>query len=266
MSEKIYAKDKNLICVPSFNKENDWTFEMAIAEGLLNIPFPHTFDLREDWWDTGNQDDTSACVGWASTDGLLRWHLVKENKISQEDQLSSWLTWMAAKEDDDDETTTAADIHSGVCIKDALEILRKYGAVHLKDLPLDTGEFNKKFNTQEFSDLASQLRIKAYYSVVKNNENCNIDYLRMWISNQGPVIALLELDGQWKPAPPVENRFEVYDTESIGNCHAIAIVGYTNDYFIIRNSWGTEYGDNGYVYCSNEYVVNSLYEAYGIFV
>lgn len=45
---------------------------------------------------------------------------------------------MAAKETDNDETTISADVHSGVCLKAALDILRKYGAVHLKDLPLDT--------------------------------------------------------------------------------------------------------------------------------
>ena len=29
--------------------------------------------------------------------------------------------------------------------------------------------------------------------------------------------------------------------------HAIAIVGYDEDGFIIRNSWGDNFGDNGYV-------------------
>ena len=33
--------------------------------------------------------------------------------------------------------------------------------------------------------------------------------------------------------------------ENLGG-HAIAIVGYTKDGFIIRNSWGESYGNKGY--------------------
>lgn len=61
-----------LNCVPSFDKENDWTLDKAIAEGLVNTEFPRTFDLREDWWEIEDQIDSSSCVGWASTHGLLR--------------------------------------------------------------------------------------------------------------------------------------------------------------------------------------------------
>ena len=250
-----------LNCVPSFDKENDWTLDKAIVEGLVITDFPKTYDLREDWWEIGDQLDTSACVGWASTHGLLRWHLVKENRISKEDQLSSWLTWMAAKETDQDDTTTSQDINSGVCLKAALDILRKYGAVHEKDLPLDTDLFSTKFKTTEFNDLAAQMRIKGYYRVI-NNDDCNVDYLRMWISSQGPVLALVDTDSQWTITS--EHKFEVYDTESMHGGHAVAIVGYTEDYFIVRNSWGTEFCDNGYVYCSNEYVTKAFCEAYGI--
>jgi len=30
--------------------------------------------------------------------------------------------------------------------------------------------------------------------------------------------------------------------------HAVAVVGYTEDYWIVRNSWGKEWGDDGYFY------------------
>lgn len=255
-----------LNCVPSFDKENDWTLDKAIEEGLVNMEFPDTFDLREDdWWEIGDQEDTSACVGWASTHGLLRWHLAKQDKISREDQLSPWLTWMAAKDTDNDETTIVSDVHTGVCLKAALDILRKYGAVHLKDLPLDPEEFTVKFKNPEFADLASQMKIKGYYRVI-NNDDCNVDYLRMWISSQGPVLAMVGPDDQWWDWP-VDNKFQAYDKESVGDRgHAIAIVGYTNDHFIIRNSWGTQFGDNGYIYCTNEYVTQAFCEAYGILI
>ena len=32
--------------------------------------------------------------------------------------------------------------------------------------------------------------------------------------------------------------------------HAALIVGYTPTYWIVKNSWGTDFGDNGYIYVS----------------
>lgn len=34
--------------------------------------------------------------------------------------------------------------------------------------------------------------------------------------------------------------------------HAVVIVGYTEDYWIIRNSWGESFGINGYVYVTRD--------------
>jgi hypothetical protein len=42
----------------------------------------------------------------------------------------------------------------------------------------------------------------------------------------------------------------VIDGECGGDddCHAMGIVGFTSDYWIVRNSWGSDWGDDGYVY------------------
>lgn len=53
-----------------------------------------------------------------------------------------------------------------------------------------------------------------------------------------------------------ENRIDAVfkDTNLIVNSgHAVTIVGYDNDGFLIKNSWGTEWGDKGYGWVSFEY-------------
>ena len=46
----------------------------------------------------------------------------------------------------------------------------------------------------------------------------------------------------------------------------MSVVGYTTDRFIVRNSWGTGWGDKGFGYASLAYAKDAFTEAYGISV
>lgn len=46
--------------------------------------------------------------------------------------------------------------------------------------------------------------------------------------------------------------------------HAVALVGYTPTTFIVRNSWGTGWGDRGFGYATDAYAAAAFTEAYGI--
>jgi C1A family cysteine protease len=68
---------------------------------------------------------------------------------------------------------------------------------------------------------------------------------------------------------PGNDFIDVPSTESVEGYHAIVIVGYgeRNDgkkCFIIRNSWGTDWGDNGYAYVSYEYFTNYIIGTWAI--
>lgn len=72
----------------------------------------------------------------------------------------------------------------------------------------------------------------------------NLIQLRHAIYANGPCLVGL----------PVYNESEEFWKPS-GECigyHAVAIVGYDKNGFILRNSWGTSYGYNGYSYITNE--------------
>jgi C1A family cysteine protease len=51
-----------------------------------------------------------------------------------------------------------------------------------------------------------------------------------------------------------QSVFQLYKSGIFtGSCgtnldHAVALVGYTSDYYILRNSWGVTWGQNGYMY------------------
>lgn len=93
------------------------------------------------------------------------------------------------------------------------------------------------------------IKISKYFMIT------NALQLKHAIYANGPCVAVL----------PVYNEDEQF-WQKTGNCigyHAVAIVGYDENGFIIRNSWGEYYGHNGYSYISND-DINHIKEAWTI--
>ena len=89
--------------VPSKGTEKDWKYEDAVAAGALGAvaALPPSVDLRQSWWTVGDQGQTGSCVGWASADGVVRYHMVAAGKLKKNQLLSPRYVWMASKETDE---------------------------------------------------------------------------------------------------------------------------------------------------------------------
>src|SRR6476661_6257695 len=78
-----------LNCLPSIKTEEDWKIQNATSAGLAAATaVPLTKDLRESWWDVGNQGSTGSCVGWALADSVLRWQFVQTVQLDRAELLS----------------------------------------------------------------------------------------------------------------------------------------------------------------------------------
>ena len=252
-------KNRVLNCVPSVRQEEDWTIDTAQRAGvaLAGLAKPPSCDLRAAWWKVRDQKNTGACVGFAAADGVLRWHYVKAGRIKQNDQTSPRFVWMANKETDDVTGYPTTFIESaGTQTKYALRIARKYGCVLEKELPMSGGLFAG--STAQFYTRAAQLRIKVFF-----NLGTNLDTWRYWIARQGPILTRLNCDGSWMKANTANYRLQKYPTGRKYGGHAVTLVGYTKEYFIVRNSWGTGWGRKGFVYAYDSYASKAFTEAYG---
>lgn len=104
----------------------------------------------------------------------------------------------------------AGGTEDGMTFKDALHYLRHNGA--------ETDKGNYKID--QYAMIGSIPVLK--YALVMN----------------GPCIAGLPVRDSY--------AYDFWNGEGFEGGHAIAIIGYTNEGFIIRNSWGTSYGESGY--------------------
>jgi hypothetical protein len=250
-----------LNCDPSREPERDWLLEHASRARVIAAagPPPASVDLREEWWRIGEQGSTGSCVGWAVGDGLLRWHFVKAGKLAQNDTMSPRYVWMASKETDDSTSrpTTFID-RSGTSIKAALDVARKYGGVREFMLPFGSGKLYAG-QLETFYAAAALRKIAGYF-----NLGDDLARWRRWLAEQGPIATRLDVDATWDEAKANQGNLDAYQEDTQRGGHAVCLVGYTQDRFIVRNSWGTTWGDGGFGYASHQYARDAFTEAYGV--
>ncbi len=267
------AKQKNetpdvrlfiLNCEKSEKTETDWTGENARESGLVTVEdtAPASVDLRANWWPADDQKTTGACVGFAAACGVLRWHYYKKGLIRQKEKPSARFIWMADKETDDITNYPTTFLESaGTQTKHALRVARNFGCVLDTDLPMN-GNLSS-LSPAAFYTRAARLRINSYH-----NLGNNFAWWRLWLAYVGPILTRIGVDRTWDNATNTNGKLETYLPNTVRGGHAICIVGYTKDYFIVRNSWGTNWGVDGFAYAYNNYAAAAFShgESYGVIV
>lgn len=252
-----------LTCLPSPDPELDWR---VTDDASLALPgdeaLPESVDLREPWWAIRDQGVTGSCVGWAVADSVLRWHFVKGERIAPEQSLSARFVWMASKETDEFTSRPESFIeHAGTSLKAALQVVRKFGCVTEDTLPFEMNRLYGGTSTA-FYMAASRFRINMF---VRLN---SIREWKQWLASRGPILIRVEVDRNWQLCQ--NGRLEFYDPFPGGHReggHAAAIVGYTESgEFIVRNSWGKQWGADGFAFATSLYADKAVSEAWGVFV
>lgn len=252
-----------LNCDVSPDRGDDWGIAHAKGAGLLSArgSVAQRRDLRADWWTVGDQKDTGSCVGWAVADGVLRWHLVKAGRVSPRTRLSVRFAWMAAKETDEWSSSPTTFIEQeGTSLKAALDVARKFGAVTDRVIPFGSGRLYQG-DPMTFLALASTLKIRNYFGLHDPG-----DEWRWWLATNGPLVARLEVDDVFNDADRRTAELRHFGAGTGYGGHAVTVVGYRPDAFLVRNSWGRAWGDRGHAWMTDAYAKAAVDEAYAITV
>ena len=254
---------------PSQGAENDWNS----ADALTKAAPPASINLTDDlsWWRRAeDQRQTGSCVGHAV--GAVLWrHAVLSGmakNYGRSHKPSYRYIWEASKEMDQWTYYPTTMLEwGGTYIKTALDVLRKHGTVPDRVYPMHR-ESRVTMQEGPFNALASKLKIKAYFAVrPEGKEGPAFGTYQEWLAQQGPIVTRLTTDSSFRNARRRTAHLRHYDKGSAHGGHAVVVCGYDGDgNYLVKNSWGSRWGDRGYVWVSPEYAREAFTESYGITV
>jgi C1A family cysteine protease len=236
---------RRLHCRPSPPDARDYKYARMIRlTGTAKKPA--TIDYRPVMPPVFDQGDRGSCVACAAA-----WTIKAYQEIVQgdfpEDGLSAAFLYTLCKQNDgepDEEGTTP---------KTAMQILRNYGICWEDTMPYSTLTSLPAPKVPPIPrGCAGSLnnRIKTYAqlcSVTDRIRSQTLAVIRKALENEGPIIMAIQVYSNFEPDK--QGVLPMPAGILLGG-HAVGIVGDLPDkqYLILRNSWGTSWGQNGYAY------------------
>ena len=150
-------------------------------------------------------------------------------------------------------------IGDGMYLREAMKIAQQKGDVLYEVLPgnSDVNEAMQKVQERK-SELLSKAypnRISTYYKI--DSEKA----MKYALMHDGPVAGGMKLydHSDWN-----DKAVYIFNPTDSWSGHAVLVIGWTEDYWIIQNSWGYNWGDHGLFYIPiTENFEDIFLEAYG---
>ena len=212
------------------------------------------FSLHDLAPNVGDQGKLGSCVSWATAyAGFTIVRRVEENNPDLEpySPLNLYVRYKKHFKED--------PCSYGACVPFALNILHRKGCSLFKN-------FKNSCKTDVAQD--KDYRDKLYsYDVI---ESSDIKSLKSAISSKMPIIIAVKCyDGDsWQNADFHDGLWSGYYSGSVDGGHAMCVIGYDDNKgggaFEVMNSWGDDWGDNGFFWMKYEDFPKHVKECYAL--
>lgn len=228
---------------------------LVVAKSL-----PSRVDLGEGLPPAGRQRGQASCVGWTLGYYYKTFQEYEERGwdiSSVEHQFSpAWIY--------NQRTTDQCEQDRGMSYYDGLRILEEKGAATLASFPYDPEDTC----TQPSSDLydkARAYRINSFKNVFAGPGSADMDVLKTLLADGQPIAVGIPVYDSFfgvtrnDPIVP-QHRAD----ETLYGGHAMLVVGYDDDVggFKTMNSWGGNWGKDGYCYLSYDFMKHDAWEGW----
>lgn len=260
------SSEKNKILTQDGFKYGDVIYKTFQIENIpleknyvpVKKTLPKSVDLRKYFSSIKNQGSNGSCVSFSLT-SIFEYILSKQNLL-KEDLSERYLYYNARIEALKRQGKNEANlVDNGTSFFDAIkslqldgicrEVLCEYSSENGIDLK-PTDDAYKDGRTRLITEA---MNVKMTESDIKSalSEGCPVAVaVRLFDSFANMSHGFVPL--------PDDDEIRAVENENIDSSHAMVICGYSdeNKVFVVRNSWGTSFGDKGYCYIPYSYITN----------
>jgi C1A family cysteine protease len=244
----IEFKSSNLpINIPMFHWVRDKPDTRDYIYQSTAVGTPSTVDLRAFSTPVEDQGNLGSCTGNAIAEAIE----MLDRKNGKNLELSRLFIYYYERL-----LEGTVNYDSGAYIRDGIKACYKYGAPLESLWPYNVSKFRTPPSSAAVQD-AARRKITLYERAMDFNACINA------LANGYPVVIGFTVyssftSGNWwyttanMPYPNTRS-------ESVLGGHAVLLVGYDNSTqrFIVKNSWGTNWGDNGYFFMPYQVIQNT---------
>ncbi len=263
----------------------------------LLSPIEQELRLNSDWannivnWPIYNQVPTNMCVGFSVGSGLFEFmynkhlhapeiNITSTKSFNLEFSVSPRFAYMVAKKYAGKKNGLPWSDLEPTYIYTAIKGVIKWGLISNEAFPFklktaflgtsETYSFENKLQRKTFE------QFESIHWLVKEYQSKRADF---WVEaypliinhllDEGPLVLMLSIDRNWIELKDTETPYLIdFDQQFQKSTHSVLLTGVTFQdgqwWFVVRNSFGENWGKEGFGWLSESYFRSSLKEAYGI--
>lgn len=246
--------------------EQDFRLMPNLEQELLEETFqpkeggsiPESIDLRRGFRPIQNQGAQGSCLAHALT--AIFEYAMKLSTNEELDLSEAFLYYNAREMDQTGDVSVVTD--NGSRVKPAVQSLGKYGLAQEQYCRYNDKDYTTKPSEEAYTDAAKRKLIKAM------NVGRSTSAIKAALAEGYPVAVSLTLCESFAKASldgyvqmPTEAEIEALNAtpdeeKPRHSSHAMVVVGFSDKLqrFILRNSWGDDWGEGGYCYVPYTYM------------
>ena len=207
-------------------------------QGIL----PAKVDLRDLCSPVVDQWDLGACTAFAVAKGMRE--MLQAKRGETRTPLSALYLYYETRK-----LRGTVDMDSGATITDTMTAIAKSGVAPEAAWPYDPMVFDQKPPALAYQGAGA-------HKLTTGLQLAGLEDIKKSLAKGQPVAFGFKVYKPFRDIGP-DGKFEMPQNGDVFvGGHAVAVVGYDNQkrVLIVRNSWGTEWGDKGYFYMPYDYV------------
>lgn len=214
-----------------------------------------------------NQGSFGTCVGWSTAYASRTIMMAKQQGwtnlvlISQE-ALSPFFVYEQAK------SVTDIYCQEGTSLFNALEIMKQVGTVKIADFASQCGQVI----TSNLEKEAGNYKIKDYKRLFESGATNKVQIIKKSISEDKPVVIGIQCCTESFLKAKNVDSWELGENENadLEGGHALTVIGYDDakngGSFELMNSWGTTWGNQGFIWMTYKDFSKFCFEAYEMII